>query len=78
MKINQRRDFLRKSIALSAGAAVFSRLPAFSFPLRPADNLFFKISLAEWSFNKELFAKKMDNLDFPSRAKNEFGIDGVE
>lgn len=78
MKSNQRRDFLKKSIALTAGAAVFSKLPAFGSVLKPDDDMFFRISLAEWSFNKELFAKKMDNLDFPSRAKNEFGIDGVE
>lgn len=40
--------------------------------------LFFKISLAEWSFNKELRAGEMDNLDFPAKAKSEFGISGVE
>ncbi len=78
MESNQRREFLKKSLALTAGISIFSRLPELKAMVRPADNLFFKISLAEWSFNKELFAKKMDNLDFPSRAKNEFGIDGVE
>jgi sugar phosphate isomerase/epimerase len=40
--------------------------------------LFFKISLAEWSLHKSLFAKKMSNLDFPAKAKNEFGISAVE
>ncbi|MCW3463801.1 sugar phosphate isomerase/epimerase family protein [Chitinophaga nivalis] len=46
----------------------------------PADarELFFKISLAEWSFHKALFAGKMDHLDFAIRAKNDFGISGVE
>jgi sugar phosphate isomerase/epimerase len=44
---------------------------------KPKD-LFFKISLAEWSFHKALFAKEFDNLDFPSKAKNDFGIAGVE
>jgi sugar phosphate isomerase/epimerase len=38
----------------------------------------FTISLAEWSLHKTLFAKKLDNLDFPRTAKNEFGIDAVE
>lgn len=42
------------------------------------DGLFFKISLAEWSFHKALFAGKMSHLDFPGRAKKEFGISGVE
>jgi sugar phosphate isomerase/epimerase len=40
--------------------------------------LFFKISLAEWSLHKMLFDKKLDNLDFPAKAKNDFGIDAVE
>jgi sugar phosphate isomerase/epimerase len=44
---------------------------------KPKD-LFFKISLAEWSLHKALFAKELDNLDFPAKAKNEFGISGVE
>ncbi|WP_165251415.1 sugar phosphate isomerase/epimerase family protein [Paludisphaera soli] len=38
----------------------------------------FKISLAEWSLHKSLFAKKLDNLDFPKVAREEFGIEGVE
>lgn len=41
-------------------------------------DLFFKISLAEWSLNKQLFAGELDNLDFPAKAKNDFGIDAVE
>ncbi|MBV8253193.1 MAG: sugar phosphate isomerase/epimerase [Chitinophaga sp.] len=41
-------------------------------------DLFFKISLAEWSFHKALFAGKMNHLDFPLRAKNEFDIHAVE
>jgi sugar phosphate isomerase/epimerase len=40
--------------------------------------LFFKISLAEWSLHKTLFAKEFENLEFPARAKNEFGISAVE
>ncbi len=40
--------------------------------------LFFKISLAEWSLHNALFAKELDNLDFPITAKNEFGISAVE
>jgi sugar phosphate isomerase/epimerase len=39
--------------------------------------LFFKISLAEWSFHQALFAGKMSHLDFPAKAK-EFGIEAVE
>lgn len=42
----------------------------------------YKISLAEWSLHKRLFAdrEKMPtlNLDFPRMAREEFGIEGVE
>src|SRR4029078_12579656 len=38
----------------------------------------FKISLAEWSFHRALKAGKMDNLDFPKVAKQDFNIDCVE
>jgi L-ribulose-5-phosphate 3-epimerase len=38
----------------------------------------FRISLAEWSFNRAIFGKKMTNLDFPVVARRDFGIDVVE
>ena len=41
-------------------------------------NSFFEISLAEWSLHKELFSKKITNLDFPVVAKKEFGISAIE
>jgi sugar phosphate isomerase/epimerase len=41
-------------------------------------DLFFKISLAEWSLNKQLFSGELDNMDFPAKARNDFGIDAVE
>lgn len=40
--------------------------------------LFFEISLAQWSLNKALFGKKLDNLDFPLVAKKDYGISIVE
>ncbi len=40
--------------------------------------MFFKISLAEWSLNRSLFGGKLDNLDFPAFTKNQFGIEAVE
>lgn len=43
-----------------------------------SNDLFFEISLAEWSLHKALFAKQFDNLDFPAKAKNDFGISIVE
>ncbi len=41
-------------------------------------DLFFDISLAEWSLHKALFAKKITNLDFPGIARKEFDIGIVE
>jgi sugar phosphate isomerase/epimerase len=38
----------------------------------------FKISLAEWSLHNALFGGKLDNLDFPKVAREEYGIEGVE
>lgn len=37
-----------------------------------------KISLAEWSLHKTIFAEEMTNLDFPEVTKNKFGIEAVE
>ncbi len=45
----------------------------------PGENtLLFKISLAQWSLHKNLFDGKINNLDFASIAKHEFGINAVE
>ena len=38
----------------------------------------FRISLAQWSLNRALFANKLDNLDFAQLARNDFGIEAVE
>src|SRR5689334_5105610 len=38
----------------------------------------FEISLAEFSLAESLYSGKLDNLDFPAKAKNDFGIEAVE
>ena len=38
----------------------------------------FRISLAEWSLHRTLFAGKLDHLDFARTAKKDYGIEGVE
>lgn len=43
-----------------------------------AKELFFKISLAQWSLNKQLFGGEMDNLDFARVAREDYGIEGIE
>ena len=73
MKNTNRRNFLRTTMAATAGtmlvSPVMANLAAKKSP--------YKISIAEWSFNKTLFAKEMTNLDFPVIAKK-MGFEGVE
>lgn len=45
--------------------------------LTTEEPMFFKISLAEWSFHKAIFGQKLDHLDFAAKTKS-LGIDGVE
>ena len=69
---SSRRDFLKWSAFLAAGAA----LPATGFASTNAP--LYKISLAEWSLHRSLFAKKVEHLDFAKIAKTEFGIEAIE
>ncbi len=38
----------------------------------------FKISLAEWSLHQTIFADKLQHLDFPKAARQDYGIDAIE
>lgn len=72
-----RRNFIRQTAGYGLGAAAFSALglPVFA---ETGKKPFFEISLAQWSLHKSLFAKTLDNLDFPAKAKKDFGISIVE
>ncbi|RLD82289.1 MAG: sugar phosphate isomerase/epimerase, partial [Bacteroidetes bacterium] len=81
----KRRDFISKT---TKSGLVLSALGLFGFDnilaetenklkLKDTDNLFFKLSLAQWSLHNALFAKKMDNLDFAAKARG-FGFEGLE
>jgi len=75
--MNNRRAFLKQlgfsALSLSAmGGLAFEACASSQKPY------FFDISLAQWSFHKSLFAKKMDNLDFAETAAKQFGIQAVE
>lgn len=75
MKTNRRtflsNAFKTASLALAASAT----LPR----LRAAERkLPFMISLAEWSLHRTLFAKKLDHLDFPRVARQDYGIEAIE
>ncbi len=89
--MNARRDFLKTIGLATAGYSLAPLLSACggkttseattdstAMITQTAPELFFKISLAEWSLHKMLFDKKLDNLDFPAKAKNDFGISAVE
>jgi sugar phosphate isomerase/epimerase len=60
-----RRDFLEASLGGLASLTLTSE------PL-------FKISLAEWSFHRALFSGAMTHLDFITRARRDFDLDGAE
>ncbi|MEX1024733.1 MAG: sugar phosphate isomerase/epimerase family protein [Planctomycetota bacterium] len=61
----------RQALALGAGLAVGSTLPAErTQPLA--------ISLAQWSLHRTLRSGELDNLDFAEFAKERFGIEAVE
>jgi len=68
-----RRTFIKHSL-FATGAIMTGA----SLKLACSSDPDIKISLAEWSFHRALFGGKMDHLDFPSIAKNDFGISAVE
>ncbi len=73
-----RRQFLQQMSGLAAGVAGLSMFTGSAFAGAAPKAPFFEISLAQWSLHKALFGKKLDNLDFPAKAKNDFGISVVE
>src|SRR3954469_21804407 len=77
MKPN-RRDFLRQMSIAAAGCGIASIVPSYLRAQPAAPKLFFDISLAEFSFASDLWSNKMTNLDFPAKAKKDFGITVVE
>jgi L-ribulose-5-phosphate 3-epimerase len=73
MKNTDRRNFLKTTMAATAGTLLVS--PAIAGIATKKSP--YKISLAEWSLHKTLFAKEMTNLEFPVTARK-MGIEGVE
>jgi len=79
MRNTNRRHFLSVAAGASTALATSQWLssPASAAAPSPAAEPF-KISLAQWSLHKPLFAKEIDNLDFAKVAKERFGIEAVE
>lgn len=68
-----RRTFIKNSLM---GAGAIMLVP--SFELKPAKNPLLMISLAEWSLHRSIQSGKIDHLDFPAIAKNDYDISVVE
>ena len=65
----------RRTFVLQAALAA-TALPAMLNGQRAA--VPFRISLAQWSFHKALFAKQMNHLDFARVARRDYGIEAIE
>ncbi len=72
-----RRKFLAQ-LGIAAGAAPFASAFMASWGAQAEKEMFFKISLAQWSLRELLFPGKLSNLDFPTFTQEKFGIDAVE
>ncbi len=72
-----RRNFL-SGITLSAAGLSFYPYSANSLFAGRDGEMFFDISLAEWSLRKKLFSGQLKNLDFPEYTRKNFGIEAVE
>lgn len=74
-----RRLFLRNLGLAAAGATIAPTwLASCTTKTENSSGMFFKISLAEWSLHKALFANEFTNLEFPIIAKRDYGIDAIE
>lgn len=77
----QRRDFIYTAGLLGMAAATGctpARNATVATAEAPRGDLWFDISLAQWSLNKAFFSGKLDNLDFPKVARETYGLRGIE
>lgn len=73
-----RREFLKQVGITAAGLSVAALLPDSLYAESEAKKPLFEISLAEFSLAGSLYSGKLKNMDFPAKAKNDFGINAVE
>ncbi|MFM7034914.1 MAG: sugar phosphate isomerase/epimerase family protein [Planctomycetia bacterium] len=66
----------RRGFLGSCATGMLAAAPPQAAP--PAAQPLFRISLAQWSLHRMIFAGELDTLDFPKTAKRDFGIDAVE
>jgi L-ribulose-5-phosphate 3-epimerase len=72
-----RRKFLQAA-AITTGSTALGALYPEGVMAQAQGQELFKISLAQWSLVRPLFAGDLSNLDFPGFARSEFGIEAVE
>jgi hypothetical protein len=81
-----RRDFIKKAAVSATGLGLSASLPQFLYAahalapsphLTPANPLFFKIAISQFSFASEFWTKQLDPLDFAAKSK-ELGISGID
>ncbi len=73
-----RKEFLKQLAIMSTGSVLYGKAANYFGSAPPAPDMFFDISLAEWSLNKSLFDGEITNMQFPEITKNKFGIGAVE
>jgi sugar phosphate isomerase/epimerase len=77
-----RRDFIKNLGLATAGLGLAGTLPGLLTGCSSSNTVskkeFYQISLAQWSLHKALFSGQLTNLEFPVKAKNDFGISIVE
>jgi sugar phosphate isomerase/epimerase len=66
-----RRNFIRQTTLLAAAGLASPLWAAAKEPL-------FRLSLAEWSLHRSLYAGKIQHLDFPRIAKKDYDFDAIE
>lgn len=75
--IEKRRGFLKKGAVLTAGLMSSGLAMSRATKMLLESDMFFKISLAQWSFHKAIFSKELEHLDFAAKTRS-LGIDGIE
>lgn len=74
-----RKQFLKISGLAASLVPFFRALQGYYTQAdKVASELFFDISLAQWSLHRTIRSGTLDHLDFPAFTKNEFGIEAVE
>lgn len=78
MKNITRRNFLEKSIAVGTTGVLAPSLLSSVLPAPTPRMIKDDISLAQWALVEEIRSGKWKTLDFPSVARKDFGLNGIE